>query len=329
MHLAIVILAAGKGTRMHSTLPKVLHPLASRPMVDYSMETASRLSPEPPVLIVGHGAEQVQQLLGERARYVVQAEQLGTGHALMQAEEALRGRAGVVLVYVADMPLLGVETLRRMVTEHGQHEGPVTMLSVIAEDPRGFGRVVRDESGAVLGIVEEVEATPQQRQIRELNVGVYCFDTAWLWPALKRLQPSPQKGEYYLTDTVGLAVADGYRVAALPIQDRSEALGINTRQHLAEAEAILRRRTNQALMAAGVTLIDPAATYVEPGVTVEADSVLWPGVVLRGRTHVGAGCEVGPHAVLDHVSLGAGSRIGPGVVLSDADLPAGSLIERG
>ncbi len=326
MHLAVVVLAAGKGTRMRSDLPKVLHPLGGRPLVFYSVDLARQLSPEPPVLVVGHGAEIVQEVLGERCRFVEQSEQLGTAHAVAQAERALDEAADTVLVYAADMPLLTVESMRRLITAHGEHDGPVTLLTVVAADPRGFGRVVRDPAGDVLAIVEEAEATPEQRALRELNAGVYCFDATWLWQALKRIQPSAAKGEYYLTDTVGLAVADGYRVVAVPTEDEEEVMGINTRVHLAEAETILRRRINHHLMHEGVTMVDPEHTYVHPGVVVGRDSLLWPGVCLLGETAIGEMCEIGPHVVLSNVRLGAGSRIGAGVVLADQVIAAGVVV---
>ena len=317
MDLAIVVLAAGKGTRMRSALPKVLHPLAGRPLVLHSVDLAARVSPEPPVLVIGYGAEQVRATVGPQARYVVQEEQLGTGHAVMQTEPMLADTADLVLVFTADMPLLSAETMRRIVATHSRHAGPITMLTVIAEDPRGFGRVLRSDDGEVLGIVEEVEATPEQRAIRELNTSVYCFTAGWLWSALRQIEPSPRKGEYYLTDTIGLAVAGGYEVAAVTTEDETEVMGINTRVHLAEAEAILRRRLNHQHMMAGVTMIDPECTYVAPGVEIGPDTTLWPGVCLLGDTSLGAGCEVGPGAVLTNVTLEDHCRVGAGRILQD------------
>lgn len=329
MNLVIVIMAAGKGTRMRSRLPKVLHRLGGRPMIDYSVDLALRLSPEPPVIVVGHGAEQVRAAVGDNARFVVQEQQLGTGHAVLQTAPLLEHEADLVLVYAADMPLLTPDSLRRLVSTHGQHPGPLTILTVIAEDPRGFGRVIRGEAGEVLGVIEEVEATPEQRAIQELNVGVYCFEASWLWSALERLQPSPQKGEYYITDTIGLAVADGYQVVAVMTDDRRETLGINTRVHLSEAEQVLRERKNLELMLLGVTMIDPATTYVQSQVAVGNDSTLWPGVHLKGSTTVGEGCEIGAGAVLVDVVIGDGCRIGASAILAGVVIPPGSVIPPG
>ncbi|HID34291.1 MAG TPA: bifunctional N-acetylglucosamine-1-phosphate uridyltransferase/glucosamine-1-phosphate acetyltransferase [Anaerolineae bacterium] len=332
MTTAIVILAAGKGTRMKSNLPKVLHPLAGRPMIAYSLDLARALSDLPPVVIVGYKAEEVKAAVGNRATFVEQTEQLGTGHAVMQAEAALAGRADTVMVYAADMPLITPATLQRLRQAHAESGAAITMLSVIAEDPRGFGRVVRGEDGGALAIVEEIEATEEEKAIRELNAGVYCFDGAWLWPALHRLQPSPRKGEYYLTDLVGLAVADGRRAEVVTTETPAEALGVNTRVHLAEAETVVRRRKNRDLMLSGVTILDPDAVYIQPQVQVGRDTTIWPGVVLRGDTVIGEGCVIGPHAVLTDVHAGDGAVIGAGVLARGChfpdgiDIPPGSIL---
>lgn len=328
MNLTPVILAAGKGTRMRSQLPKVLHSLSGKPMVLYSVVLAQHLSPEKPVLVVGHGADLVQDLVGDQARYVLQTEQLGTGHAVLQTRSILAGKTDLVLVFTADMPLLTVDTLRRVVAAHSQHSGPLTLLSVIAPDPRGFGRIVRDEQSHVLAVVEEVEATPEQRKIRELNTSVYCFDADWLWSALPRIQPSPRKGEYYLTDTVALANEDGFSVIAVITEDPDEVLGVNTRVQLAQAERVLRWRINQSLMMAGVTMIDPHTTYIMPDVQIEPDVQIWPGVHLSGNTVVESGCVIGPGTVLENVHLGARTQVGPYVVLKDAEIAPDQVIMR-
>ncbi len=332
MTTAIVILAAGKGTRMKSELPKVLHPLAGRPMLAYSLDLAAAISAMPPVVIVGYKADEVRAAMGSRAAFVVQAEQLGTGHAVMQAEEALAGKADTVIVYYADMPLITPETVRRIQEKHEASDATITLLTVIADDPRGFGRLVRDEHGRPQFIVEEIEATEEQKAIRELNASVYCFDAAWLWPALHRLQPSPRKREYYLTDLVGMAVADGRTVEAVITDTPEEVLGVNTRVHLAEAERVVRARKNRELMLSGVTLIDPESTYIQPGVSVGRDTAIWPGAVLWGDTVVGEKCLIGPHAVLTDVTVGDRSAIGAGVIATgcdfpeDMDVPAGSIL---
>jgi bifunctional UDP-N-acetylglucosamine pyrophosphorylase/glucosamine-1-phosphate N-acetyltransferase len=308
MKTTAVILAAGQGTRMKSKLPKVLHPLLRRPIVIYAVEAAHRVTGSKPILVVGHRADAVRQTVGDAAVFAVQDEQLGTGHAVLQAEDLLRGQADCVLVTAGDMPLLTVNTLESLVKAQQTHSGPITMLTVVADDPRGFGRVVRDSSGRVQAVVEEAQASPGQLAIRELNTSIYCFSAGWLWDALHRIPLSP-KGEYYLTDLVGIAASEGLSVQALICDDPSEAIGINTRIHLAEAEAVLRWRINQHWMLAGVTLIDPAGTYIEPGVTIGQDTIIWPNTFLQGNTIVGENCELGPNSVIRDTRVGSGCKI--------------------
>ncbi len=303
MRLAAVVLAAGQGTRMKSATPKVLHPLAGRPLVEYAVASALEVTGASPLLVIGHGADQVRQTLGARAHYALQAEQLGTGHAVLQARQQLVGRSDAVLVWYADMPLITADTLRRLVEQHSSSGATFTILTVIAEDPHGFGRVIRNAEGRVSAVIEEVDCTPEQSAIRELNAGVYCFDAAWLWDNLERL-PISRKGEYYLTDAVAMAVAQGCRVDAVICEDQDELLGINTRVHLAEAEAALRRRINRRWMEAGVTLVDPAATTIEPDVTIGQDTVILPNSMLRGATTVGAGCQIGPNSLIENSVIG-------------------------
>jgi bifunctional UDP-N-acetylglucosamine pyrophosphorylase / glucosamine-1-phosphate N-acetyltransferase len=298
-----VLLAAGQGTRMKSSLPKVLHPLLGRPMIFYSLETLQEATANRPVAVIGNGAAQIQQAAGEAADFVLQEPQLGTGHALQQAQSLLEGKADQVLVILADMPLLTAATLCQLVSFQEQNRGPISMLTLVADDPRGFGRIVRDQAGQVQAIVEEAQASEAQKHIHELNASVYCFNAAWLWRSLPRIPLSP-KGEYYLTDLVAIAVQDGLTVQAAQIEDPQEAIGINTRVHLAEAEAILRRRVNETWMLAGVTLVDPAHTYIETQVHIGQDTVIWPNTWLQGKTTIGAGCELGPNSILRNSTLG-------------------------
>lgn len=303
LSLDAVILAAGQGTRMKSELPKVLHPIGGQPLVLYSVQAAEAVSHQPPVLVVGHEAEQVREAVGERARYAVQAEQLGTGHAVMQARELLEGRSDTVLVMYADMPLLSADTLLALYEAHTGSGGPITMLTHLTDMPRGFGRIIRGEGNSVRAIVEAAQATPEQLAIREVNVGVYCFDADWLWSHLDAIPLSP-KGEYYLTDLVEIAVGEGADIRALVVEDADEVLGINTRVHLAEAEAALRRRVNERLMLSGVTLIDPASTYIHPGVTVGRDTIIMPNTYLWGGTSIGTHCVIGPNTIIRDSQIG-------------------------
>jgi bifunctional UDP-N-acetylglucosamine pyrophosphorylase/glucosamine-1-phosphate N-acetyltransferase len=241
MKTMAVILAAGKGTRMQSELPKVMHPLLGEPMVSYSVRTAAAVTGRRPVVIVGYRGNLVRRALGDRARFAVQTVQKGTGHALRQAESLVRGETDTVLVTFGDMPLLSPETLGDLLAAHSRTGGPLTMLSVIAEDPRGFGRVVRGPVGTVQSIVEEAVATPEQLSIRELNVSGYALDDGWVWDALRKIRPSPT-GEYYLTDLVEIAVSAGHSVETVQVREPGEAIGINTPEHLKEAEAFLAER---------------------------------------------------------------------------------------
>ena len=303
MNLSAVILAAGQGTRMQSKLPKVLHALLGKPMAWYTLEAVRQVTHSTPVLVIGYAAGQVRQALGDQAEYVLQEPLLGTGHAVMQAEALLAGKTDLVLVTYADMPLLTAQTLAGLVEKAQAHPGPISMLTVTTDETRGFGRILRDARGQVCGIVEEAQATPQQLNIHELNPGVYCFRSAWLWQALKRIQLSP-KGEYYLTDLVGMAVAQGHAIQTLDVGDSQEVIGINTRVHLAQAEALLRQRINHAWMLAGVTMIDPASIYIEPGVTLGQDTILWPGTYLHGSTQIGEACVIGPNTIIRDSKVG-------------------------
>jgi bifunctional UDP-N-acetylglucosamine pyrophosphorylase/glucosamine-1-phosphate N-acetyltransferase len=302
--LDVVILAAGQGTRMKSALPKVLHLLGGRPLVSYSIDAAASISGTPPVLVVGHGGDQVRQQVGSAARFVEQAEQLGTGHAVMQTRSLLAGKSHHVMVTYADMPLLQSETLQTLYKLQQAHVGPISMLTARTDSPRGFGRIVRGSNGAVTSIVEESYANPDQLAIKEVNIGIYCFDAIWLWEHLDAI-PLNKKGEYYLTDLIEMAVADGASVNALPLEHLEEAIGINTRVHLAEAEAMLRRRVNEALMSSGVTLIDPATTYIHPTVRVGQDTVIHPNTCLYGETRIGESCVIGPNTVIEHCTVGS------------------------
>jgi bifunctional UDP-N-acetylglucosamine pyrophosphorylase/glucosamine-1-phosphate N-acetyltransferase len=303
MKITAIILAAGQGTRMNSDLPKVLHPVCGVPMIAHSLAAAKAASSETPLVIIGFGAEAVREFLGKKARCVIQDPQLGTGHAVRQAESTLRGKTDLVLVTYADMPLLGSGTLRRLVDTQKINPGPLTILTVNAADPRGFGRVIRNAQGSVQAVVEEAAATDKQLSIHELNVGAYCFSAKWLWEALNKIKVS-KKGEYYLTDTVALAVQAGQEVQALVSTDLQETIGINTRIHLAEAEVIMRQRINQAHMLAGVTIVDPASTYIEPGVKIGRDTVIWPNTYLRGTTVIGEGCVIGPNTIAQDTTVG-------------------------
>ncbi|RLD11927.1 MAG: UDP-N-acetylglucosamine diphosphorylase/glucosamine-1-phosphate N-acetyltransferase [Chloroflexota bacterium] len=310
-----VILAAGEGTRMCSNLPKVLHPILGKPIAQYALDAVASISDKEPILVVGHKADEVKQALPENTRYVYQAEQLGTGHAVQQAEKLLTGNTDFVLVTYADMPLLRSETLENLVETQKNNQGPLTMLTVILDDPHGFGRIIRNEDGEVQAIVEEADASPKQREVKELNAGVYCFSSAWLWKAINNLKLSP-KGEYYLTDLVEAAVSEGLKVCTVSTNEPSELIGVNTRVHLAEAAKIIQERINHAWMLSGVTIADPHTTYIEPAVTIAADTVILPNTHLQGVTKIGAECVIGPNAIVRDSQIGNYCKIEASVVES-------------
>jgi bifunctional UDP-N-acetylglucosamine pyrophosphorylase/glucosamine-1-phosphate N-acetyltransferase len=337
--LATIILAAGQGTRMKSELPKVLHPIAGRPMVSHAIDATLALGGARPALVVGYRADLVRQTIGDRVDYVVQSEQLGTGHAVMQARAAIEGRGDDVLVLYGDTPFIGVETLRAMLDEHVRAGATVTLLTFRPADPLRFGRIVRGESGGVVDIVEFKEATPDQLAIREVNSGILCFKASWLWSHLDRLQPKHGHGEYYLTDLVALAAAEGQTIAAREAP-AEEVVGIDDRARLAWAERLMRDRIAQRLMLSGVTLIDPAATYISAETVVEPDTTIYPGTHLEGETRIGRGCRIGPNAIVRDSVIGDGCRVEASVVENAtleenvrvgpfAHLRKGAYLERG
>jgi len=317
VNLVNVILAAGFGTRMKSDLPKVMHPLLGRPMVEWAVRSATEASGRKPVLVVGHGRELVQAHLGEQAEYVVQEELLGTGHAVMQVTPVLQGNADAVLLFYADMPLLSAETQRRLAATFAAgvasgRQPALAMLTVRRDDPQAFGRVVRNAAGEVMAIVEDAYCTPEQRAITELNPGVYCFDAEWLWANLSKI-PLNSKGEYFLTDLVEIAVAQGRPILT---QDApfDEVNGVNNRVQLANVTQLLQRRILDAHMMNGVTFIAPESAYVEEGVTIGADSVIWPGCLLQGKTQIGRHAAIGPNTQIVDSEIGDGCQVKYSVV---------------
>src|SRR6266498_1057109 len=309
MKITAVLLAAGQGTRMKSELPKVLHPLCGKPMLWHVLEALKSVTTEQPVVVVGHGAEEVRKYVGDSAECVLQEPQLGTAHAALQAESLLRDKTDYVIVTYADMPLLRGETFKQLLETQRLNAGPLSLLTVIADDPRGFGRIVRKDDGTVEAIVEEYVATSKQREIKELNVGAYCFKADWLWDALHRIEKNPKKGEYYLTDVVELAVKDHVPVQAVIHDDFIETIGINTRVHLSEAEAALRTRINREHMLNGVSLMDPTSTYIEVGVKIGKDTTLMPNTYIHGNTMIGERNVIGANTIIRNSSIGNGCKI--------------------
>ncbi len=324
--LATVILAAGKGTRMKSGLAKVLHEVAGLPMVLYPLRAARALGCDPAAVVVGYqGAEVREALAGEGASFAEQAEQLGTGHALLCAEPALQGFSGTILLLCGDVPLVRRETLERLLGFHRQEQAAVTVLTATLPDPHGYGRIVR-EGEEVLRIVEEKDAGAKEKTIREINTGIYAFEAPFVFSALKGVGRDNAQGEYYLTDVVAAARAEGRRGRALGVAEAVETMGINDRVQLAEAGAVMRRRINETLMREGVTLVDPQTTYIEASVTVGPDTVIEPGAHLRGSTRVGRGCRIEPGALIIDCDIADVVHIKAGSVLEGSRVGGGSSI---
>jgi bifunctional UDP-N-acetylglucosamine pyrophosphorylase/glucosamine-1-phosphate N-acetyltransferase len=309
MKVTAVLLAAGQGTRMKSDLPKVLHTLCGKPMLWHVLEALKSVTTEKPVVILGHGAQEVKEYVGDSAECVLQEPQLGTGHAAMQAEALLKGRTDYVILTYADMPVLRGETFRQLLETQRLNSGPFSLLTVIADNPRGFGRIVRKADGTVEAIVEEYVATPEQLEIKELNVGAYCFKAEWLWDALHRIEKNPKKGEYYLTDVVELAVKQDLPVQAVVHDDFIETIGINTRVHLSEAEAALRMRINREHMLNGVSMMDPTSTYIEMDVKIGRDTTILPNSYIHGKTIIGDGNVIGPNTIIRDSKIGNRCRV--------------------
>ena len=330
--LAVVLLAAGQGTRMQSKKQKILHEVGGKPMVQHVFDTAVSATPMPPVLVVGPGETGVQALLGNRAEYVVQPEQLGTGHAAMMARPILQGRTEQVIVTYGDMPLLKANTITRLAQTQVETGAAVVMLSVLGEPASSFGRVVRSAAGSVAEIVEVTEArqrpnTAELLAIRELNAGVYCFDADWLWTNIGNLPLRQARSgpEYYLTDMVGLAVDQGRLVEAIVTNDADECLGAGTRQELVAVEKAFRRRANARWLAAGVTLVDPDTIYIDPDVTIGQDTIIWPNTFLQGTTTIGEDCVLGPNSIVRDAQVGDSSVIEQAVV-ENVTLAAGTRV---
>jgi bifunctional UDP-N-acetylglucosamine pyrophosphorylase / glucosamine-1-phosphate N-acetyltransferase len=320
-NLEVIILAAGLGTRMKSSTIKILHRAAGRPIVDYVLDLATDLCPTPPVMIIGHHREKVQQSVGDRARYAVQEDQLGTGHAVLQAAPLLEadGVAGKrILILSGDVPLTRRETLQRLLDEHERNGNALTLLTMKLADPAMYGRVVRDESGAVTRIVEAKDASDEQRRIDEVNAGIYVFNGEHLFDNLRNLKPENAQKEYYLTDLLAVIRDAGHRVGAVIADDPVEALGVNSRGELAQVEIEIQRRVVEQLMKDGVTFRNPATVVIDSTVAIGQDTVVYPFVTLEGTTRIGSDCVVEPGVHLVNVTVGNNVHLKTGTVAEDA-----------
>ncbi|WP_342476527.1 bifunctional UDP-N-acetylglucosamine diphosphorylase/glucosamine-1-phosphate N-acetyltransferase GlmU [Paenibacillus sp. FSL H7-0350] len=322
-----VVLAAGQGKRMKSKLYKVLHPVCGKPMVGHVLDTVKATGCQRNVVVVGHGAEKVKAYLGEDAEYVLQDVQLGTGHAVKQAKDLLGSEEGTTIVICGDTPLVMSETLEGMMALHEAQNAAATVLTAVMEQPAGYGRIIRGEDGGVLKIVEQKDCTESEAAVHEINTGTYCFDNAKLFAALEKVTNTNNQQEYYLTDVIGILRAQGDIVLGYQAHDSAESIGVNDRLALSEAEGYMRQRINRKHMLGGVTIIDPASTYIGAEVEIGADTVLYPGTVLKGKTVIGEDCVIGPaseiedcvimdgaavkHSVLNQAQVGTRASVGP------------------
>ncbi|MDD5018403.1 MAG: bifunctional UDP-N-acetylglucosamine diphosphorylase/glucosamine-1-phosphate N-acetyltransferase GlmU [Eubacteriales bacterium] len=308
-----IILAAGQGTRMKSSRPKVLHNIAGKALAAWVVDAAKEVTGTPPVLVVGNDAQKVKEAFGDSVRYAVQAEQLGTGHAVVSAEEYLTGD-GYVIVVAGDMPLIRAETLKKIAAKAAAEKLGACLLSAVVSDPFGYGRIVRS-GGGVACIVEHKDATDEELEICEVNASVYCFSVPLLKEALKKLKNDNAQGEYYLTDCVAYIAGCGHRIEAVLCEDPAECIGVNDRVQLAAAAKQLRQRINSALMREGVAIIDPDNTYIDAGVKIGMDTVVYPGVVLEGDTSIGDNSVLYPGSRIKDSRIGSGTAVQNSVIL--------------
>ncbi|WHX40683.1 bifunctional UDP-N-acetylglucosamine diphosphorylase/glucosamine-1-phosphate N-acetyltransferase GlmU [Mesobacillus sp. AQ2] len=299
-----IILAAGQGTRMKSKLYKVLHPVCGKPMVQHVIDQVKSLDINEIVTIVGHGAEKVKEQLGEDSQYALQAEQLGTAHAVQQASEMLADREGVTIVVCGDTPLIKGETMEALFKHHEETSAKATILTARAEDPTGYGRIVRNAEGFVEKIVEHKDANEQERTINEINTGTYCFDNKMLFEAIQNVSNDNVQGEYYLPDVIEILKNQGETVSAYVTDNFAETLGVNDRVALAEAERTMKKRINEFHMRNGVSIIDPDNSYIGPDVSIGQDTVIFPGTTLSGSTVIGSECQIGPNTEISSCEIG-------------------------
>lgn len=302
-NLFAVVLAAGKGTRMRSQKHKVLHEVCGKPIIDHILASLSALSPTETILVVGHQGETIKEHIGDRASIVEQQEQLGTAHAVLQAEQILADKEGVTLVLNGDHPLFTAHTFERLIQQHQQSQAAATVLTAMVEDATGYGRIVRDENGSVKRIVEHKDATLEELKIQEISTGTFCFDNQKLFDALKRVDNDNAQGEYYLPDVLSILHEDGEMISAEVMDDVEEAMGVNDRVQLAEAARCMRERILNKHMQNGVTIVDPNNTYIDADVVIGRDTILEPGTFLRGKTVIGSNCVIGPQADLTNVTV--------------------------
>ena len=313
---AVIIMAAGKGKRMKSNLPKVLHNLAGKPILNYVLDTVDQLEAKRKLLIIGYKSDKIRELIGDKIEYVEQKEQLGTAHAVLQTKKLLSDFKGDVLILSGDVPFLTVKTLKKLLKHHQTNNFCCTLASTILKNPKGYGRIIRDKKGEIKGIIEEVDLSADRKKITEINSGIYCFSKDRLFWALEKITPDNKQGEYYLTDTVEILLKEGLTIGNIIVKDYSEILGINGRLDLADASRKVYQKTLQDLMLQGVTIIDPNSTFIEQGVKIGQDTIIYPFTIIEKDTKIESSCLVGPYSHLVDANIGKGVRIWASIIES-------------
>ena len=310
-----IVLAAGQGTRMKSSLYKVLHPVCGKPMVEHVIDHIKEVQAERIVTIVGHGAEKVEETLGNASEYALQSEQLGTAHAVQQAASLLEDLDGTTIVVCGDTPLIRSTTMKQLIEHHQQLDAKATILTAYADDPTGYGRIIRGDNGQVLRNVEHKDANEEELSVKEINTGTYCFDNKSLFEALKKVKNDNAQGEYYLPDVFSILREEGALVSAYATEDFDETLGINDRVVLAEAERVMRHRIAEKHMRNGVTIINPDNTYIGADVEIGQDTTIQPGVMIDGKSVIGENCVIGPNSQISNSIIGNETLVNASVVL--------------
>lgn len=311
-----IILAAGHGTRMKSKLPKVLHQIGGKPMLTHIIEGLQELHSEKILVVVGYKADEVKNAIGNHVEYVMQEEQLGTGHAVLQTKQYLINKDGITLILTGDTPLLTKETIENLIKAHKENDCAATVLTTEIDNPTGYGRIVRSGTGEVLKIVEEKDATSKEKGIKEINSGIFCFDNQKLFKALSKVNNNNRQGEYYLTDVVEILRDQGEKINGFKTFDFYEIIGINDRVALARAEKILKNRILEKHMREGVTIVDPDRTYIEKEVQIQPDTIIHPNTYLKGKTNIASNSVIGPNVELTDVYVGEEVSITNAVVIS-------------
>ena len=323
-----IVMAAGKGTRMKSKKSKLVQKIYGKEIIKRSVENAQKAGIEDIVAIVGYQKEEIQEVLGNTVKYATQEEQLGTGHAVMQTTQFLEGKKGKVLVLNGDVPLIRPETLKKLVEKSTENKEYATLLTAIYDDPTGYGRIIRDEGGNIKGIVEHKDATEEQKEIKEINAGIYCFDIEELLKALKEIKPNNVQGEYYLTDVIKIMNDKGLKTGAVIVEDNTEILGINDRIQLEILTRILRMRINTEMMRKGVTIEDTNTTYIYDDVEIGMDTVIHPNTTIKSGVTIGEDCEIGPNAyiregcqIADKVKIGSFVEVKKAIIATGSKVP--------